>query len=361
MALAAAIHSEPVATRASWRRCRERLVTEGRLTAAARDMLEKALPPTTIGLAPRRAAEEEVDADELARDVTVRLGEINQDLSLLADVFTSLDDERRDELLKQLRYSADAGRVSGGRSRWRRRAPRLRDRARLLALLDRAVVRAAEGDARRRARSRTSTSTASGRRSPPRGTTWSAGCSSRRSARGAPDARAVGGLTLGADPLASAVSLISHLDEAPAARVHRAQGAQGPRHRAVDRGPLGVPGGGPVAILEDVVTTGGSTLKAIERARGRGARGRRRLRAGRSPGGRPRGGGGARGIALTALFTRQDFIREPCAASGNRPRSRGVGARRAAPARAPVVGEPGPDCARPGRRGGVPRGAARQQ
>ena len=33
---------------------------------------------------------EEVEAEELAGDVTVRLGEINQDLALLAEVFASL-------------------------------------------------------------------------------------------------------------------------------------------------------------------------------------------------------------------------------------------------------------------------------
>ena len=68
-------------------------------------MLEKAL---AVGddLSPE-SVEEEVDADELAADVTVRLGQANQDLSLLADVFNELDEGRREELLKQLRYSAE--------------------------------------------------------------------------------------------------------------------------------------------------------------------------------------------------------------------------------------------------------------
>ena len=51
--------------------------------------------------------EEEVDADELAQDIASRLGEVNQDLSLIADVFESLEPERKEELLKQLRYSAE--------------------------------------------------------------------------------------------------------------------------------------------------------------------------------------------------------------------------------------------------------------
>jgi hypothetical protein len=86
---------------------RERLEAHGQLSAAARDMLDKAL--SDEGLAPEDAPEEEeeeVDADELASDVTQRLGQINQDLSLLADVFKDLDEERRATLLEQLKYSA---------------------------------------------------------------------------------------------------------------------------------------------------------------------------------------------------------------------------------------------------------------
>lgn len=104
MALAAAIHGKSV-EREELEDIRERLESEGRLDAAARDMLEKALAQEDM-LAPE-TVEEEIDADELAVDVTTRLGDINQDLSLLADVYDSLDDERKAELIKQLRYSAD--------------------------------------------------------------------------------------------------------------------------------------------------------------------------------------------------------------------------------------------------------------
>jgi len=104
MALAAAIHglqvdAEALATARAW------LEEAGRLSPTVRDMLEKALAKGDE-LAPE-SVEEEVDADELAADVTVRLGEINQDLSLLADVFSELDDERKQTLLTQLRYSAE--------------------------------------------------------------------------------------------------------------------------------------------------------------------------------------------------------------------------------------------------------------
>ena len=104
MALASAIHGSAVA-RADLEAARQKLGAEGRLSPAARDMLDKALQ-VEGGLSPE-SAEEEVDADELAEDVTLRLGEINQDLGLLADVFADLDDERKQELLKQLEYSAE--------------------------------------------------------------------------------------------------------------------------------------------------------------------------------------------------------------------------------------------------------------
>ncbi|HME92260.1 MAG TPA: ParB N-terminal domain-containing protein, partial [Myxococcaceae bacterium] len=104
MALASVIHAAPI-SRDDLTLLRDRLEHEGRLSSAARDMLDKALTEDPT-LAPE-TVEEEVDADELADDVTARLGVINQDLALLVDVFASLDDARREELLRQLRYSAD--------------------------------------------------------------------------------------------------------------------------------------------------------------------------------------------------------------------------------------------------------------
>ncbi|SEU18702.1 ParB/Srx family N-terminal domain-containing protein [Stigmatella erecta] len=104
IALAAAIHANPVDLEELEAK-REALESTGRLSAAARDMLEKALE-SDDSLAPE-SVEEEVDADELAADAAQRLGTLNQDLSLLADVFLSLDEARRAELLMQLRYSAE--------------------------------------------------------------------------------------------------------------------------------------------------------------------------------------------------------------------------------------------------------------
>lgn len=83
----------------------------------------------------------------------------------------------------------------------------------------------------------------------------------------APSARAVGGLTLGADPLVSAVSLMSFLAARP---LHGFLVRKEPKGHGTGQwleGASALPAGTPVVVLEDVVTTGGSTLKAIERSR----------------------------------------------------------------------------------------------
>jgi|GEM_PF-296843 len=104
MSLAEAIHATPVEPEVLEAK-RDELEAQGRLSAAVRDMLEKALA-TEDTLAPE-GVEEEIDADELAQEVAQRLGAINQDLSLLADVFAALDEARKAELLMQLRYSSE--------------------------------------------------------------------------------------------------------------------------------------------------------------------------------------------------------------------------------------------------------------
>ncbi|MFY0521829.1 ParB N-terminal domain-containing protein [Archangium gephyra] len=105
MALAAAIHASPVDPE-ELEALKARLEADGRLTPIARDMLDKALVPPDDSLA-SETVEEEVDADELASEATQRLVDINQDLALLADVFADLDETRKQELITQLRYSAD--------------------------------------------------------------------------------------------------------------------------------------------------------------------------------------------------------------------------------------------------------------
>ena len=86
--------------------------------------------------------------------------------------------------------------------------------------------------------------------------------------RVAPEAVAVGGLTLGADPLVSATSTISFLAGRPLAGFLVRKEPKGHGTGAWLEGAARLEPGVPVVILEDVVTTGGSTLRAIERARG---------------------------------------------------------------------------------------------
>ena len=83
----------------------------------------------------------------------------------------------------------------------------------------------------------------------------------------APAVEAVGGLTMGADPLASAVSALSHVVGPPLAAFYVRKEPKGHGTAQWIEGSKSLRAGMPVAIVEDVVTTGGSALKAIARAR----------------------------------------------------------------------------------------------
>jgi orotate phosphoribosyltransferase len=85
--------------------------------------------------------------------------------------------------------------------------------------------------------------------------------------RHAPEVEAVGGLTMGADPLASAVAVISHIAGRPRAAFYVRKEPKGHGTESWIEGTRALRPGMKVAILEDVITTGGSALKAIERAR----------------------------------------------------------------------------------------------
>ncbi len=71
---------------------------------------------------------------------------------------------------------------------------------------------------------------------------------------------AVGGLTLGADPIAAAVAVVSFLEGTPIPAFLVRKEAKGHGTNKLVEGPL-TPGAR-VAIVEDTVTTGGSPLKA---------------------------------------------------------------------------------------------------
>jgi orotate phosphoribosyltransferase len=122
----------------------------------------------------------------------------------------------------------------------------------------------------------------------------------------APEARGVGGLTLGADPLASATAVMSFLAGRPLhAFIVRKEPKGHGTAQWLEHGSR-LPAGSPVVVVEDVVTTGASTLRAIERAESAGFRiahvialvdrleGGRDAIVARAP--------------LTALFTRKDFL-----------------------------------------------------
>ena len=76
-------------------------------------------------------------------------------------------------------------------------------------------------------------------------------------------AEAVGGPTLGADPIVTAVALVSHQEGEPIAAFIIRKAPKGHGKGLWIEGDKGVKKGTKVAIIEDVVTTGGSLLKAI--------------------------------------------------------------------------------------------------
>lgn len=78
------------------------------------------------------------------------------------------------------------------------------------------------------------------------------------------DTQAVAGLTLGADPMVSAVSVVSAYENRPIPALIIRKEAKGHGTMAYIEGPT-LPPGAKVVVLEDVVTTGQSALKAVER------------------------------------------------------------------------------------------------
>src|SRR5205823_8141601 len=84
------------------------------------------------------------------------------------------------------------------------------------------------------------------------------------------NAQAVGGMTMGADPISSAVSLTSWVQASPMPAFYVRKEPKGHGTGQWVEGKKGLPQPAQVVVVEDVVTTGASTLKAIERCRSEG-------------------------------------------------------------------------------------------
>jgi orotate phosphoribosyltransferase len=83
------------------------------------------------------------------------------------------------------------------------------------------------------------------------------------------DTVAVAGLTLGADPLVSGVAVVSNLQSRKLDGLIVRKEPKGHGTQAWIEGPL-LPKGSKVVVLEDVITTGGSALKAVDKLRDAG-------------------------------------------------------------------------------------------
>jgi orotate phosphoribosyltransferase len=122
-----------------------------------------------------------------------------------------------------------------------------------------------------------------------------------------PACTAVAGVELGGCPLASAVALTSFQRGSPLDAIYVRKDAKDHGSRRMLEGNTRLAAGARVALLEDVVTTGGSTLRAAARLREAGydVTGVVAL-VDRLEGGREAIEGG--GLRLIAIFTRDDFM-----------------------------------------------------
>lgn len=81
---------------------------------------------------------------------------------------------------------------------------------------------------------------------------------------------AVGGMTLGADPLVTAASIVSHLEKTPIPAFIVRKESKGHGTGQYIEGLSNLQPGSAVALIEDVVTTGGTLIKVIERVEAQG-------------------------------------------------------------------------------------------
>lgn len=117
----------------------------------------------------------------------------------------------------------------------------------------------------------------------------------------------VGGMTLGADPIATAVSLVSHLKNKPIPAFIVRKEPKGHGSEQQIEGDLKP--GAKVVVVEDVVTTGGSTIRTLEVLKKAGHTVLKVISLiDRKEGGGERITGD--GTGFESLFTIDDFIRE---------------------------------------------------
>jgi len=117
----------------------------------------------------------------------------------------------------------------------------------------------------------------------------------------------VGGMTLGADPLVTAVSIVSFLENGPIPAFIVRKEAKGHGTGNFIEGKNNLQPGAVVALVEDVVTTGGTLIKVIERVENEG------FKVGLVVTVVDRQEGGAEALAqhgypLKAVFTREELI-----------------------------------------------------
>lgn len=120
-------------------------------------------------------------------------------------------------------------------------------------------------------------------------------------------ARGVAGMTMGADPLVSSVAVLSHLEGSPMPAIIVRKQSKGHGTKQFLEGLKNVQPGDTIALLEDVVSTGGSLLAVAERVRGAGFTvGSVLCVLDREEGGRE--ALAEAGLTLTSIFTRKELL-----------------------------------------------------
>ena len=122
------------------------------------------------------------------------------------------------------------------------------------------------------------------------------------------DSKAVGGLTLGADPLVSGIAVISALERATMDALIVRKEPKGHGTGAWIEGP-DLPEGTKVTVIEDVITTGGSAIKAVKRLRDAGYKVDRVVSiVDRQENGEADTAMKMAGLELVSLFTLEDIV-----------------------------------------------------